>query len=160
MAPDQVDAMVAKFKAAATQQAQFAGMKSTGQGAISALGEDEADLRLKNLAVVADVKIAELERARIPILQKLAAEMRASAVGPDQIKEADDFSRSVDRIAAASKRSTANMTTFKDQASQAIGGQLDFPRSDDQLKFTELATHFDSSPARQSLRSSRSSRNS
>lgn len=124
LAPDQVDAQVAKFKAAATQQAQFGGIKTTGQGAISALTEDEEDIRLKNLAVVADVKIAELERQRIPVLQALAAQLKAAAVGPDQVKEADDFARSVDRIADAAKKSTANMTQFKDQASQAIKGDL------------------------------------
>ena len=124
IAPDQVDAMIAKFKAAATQQAQFAGMKSSGQGAVSALTEDEEDIRLKNLAVVADVKIAELERARIPVLQALANQMKAAAVGPEQIKEADDFAKGVDRIAEAAKKSAVSMESFKDQASQAIKGDL------------------------------------
>jgi hypothetical protein len=124
LAPDQIDAMVAKFKTAATQQAQFAGMKTTGQGAISALSEDEEDLRVKNSLLVAGVKIAALERQRIPVLQALAAQMKAAATGPDQIREADDFARSVDRIAASSKKSAANMTAFKDQASQALAGDL------------------------------------
>jgi hypothetical protein len=124
IAPDQIDAMVAKFKAAATQQAQFAGAKASGQGAIAALTDDEEDIRLKNLAIVADVKIAELERARIPALQALAAQLKASAVGPEQIREADDFARSVDRIAEAAKKSAVSVTAFKDQATQAIKGDL------------------------------------
>jgi hypothetical protein len=124
IAPDQVDAMVAKFKAAATQQAQFAGMKTAGQGAIADLSADEEDLRLKNSALVADVKIAELERARIPVLQAVAVQMKAAAVGPEQTKEADDFARSVDRIAEAAKKSAVNIAAFKDQASQAIKGDL------------------------------------
>ena len=124
MAPDQVDAMVAKFKAAATQQAQFAGMKTGGQDAIAALAAEEEDLRLKNSAIVAEVRIAEKERERIPVLQKLAAEMKAAAVGKDQEREADDFAKSVDRIAVAAKKSQVSMQGFKDEASQALAGDL------------------------------------
>jgi hypothetical protein len=124
ISPDQVDAMVAKFKAAATQQAQFAGKKSTGQDAISSLAEDEEDIRLKNIAVVADAKILDLERSRIPVLQKMAQEMKAAAVGKDQEREADDFARSVDRLALSAKKASDDFTTFKDQASQAIKGDL------------------------------------
>jgi hypothetical protein len=124
IAPDQVDAMVAKFKAAATQQAQFAGKKTTGQEAISSLSEDEEDIRLKNIAVVADAKILDLERSRIPVLQKMAQEMKAAAVGPDQVKEADDFAKSVDRLALSAKKASDDFTSFKDQASQAIKGDL------------------------------------
>jgi len=124
IAPDQVDEMVAKFKAGATQQAQFSGKKSAGQGAIADLSADEEDLRLKNSAVVAGVKIAELERARIPVLRALAAQMQKAAVGPEQIKEANDFAKSVDRIAVAAKKSQVSMQGFKDQASQALAGDL------------------------------------
>jgi hypothetical protein len=124
ISPDQVDAMVAKFKTAATQQAQFAGKKTAGQGAISSLSDDEADIRLKNIAIVAEAKIAELERARIPVLQKIAAELKATAVGPEQIREADDFARGVDRIAVAAKKTTVDFTAFKDQATQALAGEV------------------------------------
>jgi hypothetical protein len=124
IAPDQVDAMVAKYKAAATQQAQFAGMKQAGQGATASLSDDEADIRLKNIAVVAEAKIAELERARIPVLQALATQMKAAAVGPDQIREADDFAKSIDRIALAAQKSQGSMKSFGDQASQALQGDL------------------------------------
>jgi hypothetical protein len=124
IAPDQVDAMVAKYKAAATQQAQFAGMKETGQSATAALTDDEADIRLKNIAIVAEAKIAELERARIPVLQALAAQMKAAAVTPDQVKEADDYAKSVDRIAEAAKKATADFASFEDQSATAIKGDL------------------------------------
>src|ERR1700683_2579167 len=49
IAPDQVDAMVAKYKAAATQQAQFAGMKEAGQGATASLSADAAEIRPKKI---------------------------------------------------------------------------------------------------------------
>lgn len=124
LASDQVDAMVAKFKSAATQQAQFASKKTTGEGAIADLSSAEEDIRLKNSAIVADVKIAELERTRIPVLQKIAAELKASAVGPQQIREADDFAKGVNRIEVAAQRSAVSMKNFKDQASQAIAGDL------------------------------------
>ena len=124
VAPDQIDAMVAKFKSASTQQAQFAGKKQVGQDATSALSEDEADIRLKNIAIVADAKIAELERSRIPVLQQLATQLKAAAITPDQVKEADDFSRSVDRIALSAKKASADFTQFKDQSTEAIKGDL------------------------------------
>jgi hypothetical protein len=124
IAPDQIDAMVAKFKSAETQKAQFAGIKSSGQDATAALSDDEADIRLKNIAIVADAKIAELERARIPVLQALATQLKAAAVGPDQVREADDFAKSVDRIALAAQKSQGSMKSFGDQASQALQGDL------------------------------------
>jgi hypothetical protein len=124
IAPDQVEAMVSKFKSASTQQAQFAGAKSGGQDAIADLSSQEEDIRLKNNAIVADVKVAELERARIPVLQAIATQLKATAVGPDQVKEADDFAKSVDRIAVAAQRSTASMKGFEDSASEAIKGDL------------------------------------
>jgi hypothetical protein len=122
--PDQVDAMVAKFKAASTQQAQFAGLKQGGQDATASLSAEEEDIRLKNIAVVAEAKIANLERARIPVLEAMAAAMKAAAIGPDQIKEADDFSRSVDKIAVASKNSTVSMQSFENSTSEALKGDL------------------------------------
>jgi hypothetical protein len=124
IAPDQVDAMVSKFKAASTQQAQFTGMKQGGQDATASLAAEEEDIRLKNIAIVAEAKIAELERSRIPVLQAMAAQMRAAAVGPEQIKEADDFAKSVDKIAVAAKNSTVSMQGFENSASQAIQGDL------------------------------------
>jgi hypothetical protein len=124
IAPDQIDAMVAKFKSAETQKAQFAGIKSSGQDATAALSDDEADIRLKNIAIVAQVKVLELERQRIPVLQAIAAQMKAAAITPDQVKEADDYARSVDRIAIAAQKSSVSMKTFDDQASQAIAGDL------------------------------------
>jgi hypothetical protein len=124
LTPDQVDAMVAKFKTASTQQAQFASSKTTGQGAIADLSDQEEDIRLKNSAFVADVKIAEIERQRIPVLQKIAAELKASAVGTQQVQEANDFGKAVDRIAIAAKRSEAGMKTFADQSGKAIQGDL------------------------------------
>jgi hypothetical protein len=124
LSPADVDAQVAKFKAASTQQAQFAGAKSGGQDAIADLSSQEEDLRLKNIAVVAEAKIAELERSRIPILQAMAAEMTKAAVGADQIKAAADFAKSVDKIAVAAKNSTVSMQSFENSASQAIQGDL------------------------------------
>jgi hypothetical protein len=124
LTPDQVDAMVGKFKAAATQQAQFASSKSAGQNAIAGLSDEEEDIRLKNSALVADAKIVDLERARIPVLQKIAADLKAAAVGPQQIQEANDFGKAVDRIAIAAKRSEAGMKTFSDQSGRAIQGDL------------------------------------
>jgi hypothetical protein len=124
ISPADVDAMVTKFKAASTQQAQFAGMKQGGQDATASLSAEEEDIRLKNIAVVAEAKIAELERSRIPILQAMAAAMTKAAVGPQQVKEADDFAKSIDKIAIASKNSTVSMQSFENSASQAIQGDL------------------------------------
>jgi len=124
IAPDEVDAMVAKFKAASTQQAQFSGMKQGGQDATASLAADEEDIRLKNIAVVAEAKIAELEKQRIPVLQGLAAQMRAAAITPDQVKQADDYSRSVDKLAESAKKASANFESFEDQASSAVKGDL------------------------------------
>jgi hypothetical protein len=124
IAPDEVDAMVAKFKAASTQQAQFSGMKQGGQDATASLAADEEDIRLKNIAVVAEARIAELEKQRIPVLQGLAAQMKAAAITPDQIKAADDYSRSVDKLAESAKKASANFETFEDEASSAVKGDL------------------------------------
>lgn len=124
IAPDQVDSMVAKFKAASTQQASFAGMKQGGQDATASLSAEEEDIRLKNIAVVAEAKIADLERSRIPILQAMAVAMTKAAVGADQIKAAADFAKSVDKIAVAAKNSTVSMQGFENSASQAIQGDL------------------------------------
>lgn len=124
LTPAAVDAMVAKFRTAATQQAQFASSKTTGQNAIAGLSDEEEDIRLKNSAIVADVKIAELERQRIPVLQQLAAQLKAAAVGPEQVREADDYAKAVDRIALAAQKSTVSMKNFADQASTAIKGDL------------------------------------
>jgi hypothetical protein len=116
--------MVAQFKAAATQQADFASKKTTGQGAIADLASDEEDVRLKNIAVVAEAKIAEMERARIPILEAMAAAMTKAAVGADQIKEAADFTKEIDKLALAAKKADVDFTAFKDQATTAIKGDL------------------------------------
>jgi hypothetical protein len=124
IAPDEVDAMVAKFKAAATQQASFAGMKQGGQDATAALSSEEEDIRLKNIAVVAEAKIAELERSRIPVLEAMAAAMRAAAVGPDQIKAADDYTREIDKLGLAAKKTDADFESFEDQSVSAIKGDL------------------------------------
>jgi hypothetical protein len=124
IAPDQVDAMVSKFKAASTQQASFAGMKQGGQDATANLSAEEEDIRLKNIAVVAEAKIAELERSRLPILQALAAQMTAAAVGPQQIKEADDYQKSIDKLGESAKKTSADFTSFEDSATSAIKGDL------------------------------------
>jgi hypothetical protein len=124
MAPDQVAAMVGKFKAASTQQAQFAGMKAGGQDAIANFSDQEEDIRLKNIAIVAEAKIAELERTRIPVLQTLATQMKAAAITPEETKDADDYAKAVDKIAVAAKKSTVSMQGFEDSASQAIKGDL------------------------------------
>jgi len=124
VSPEQVAAQVAQYKAAATQQAQFAGMKQGGQDATANLAAEEEDIRLKNIAVVAEAKIAELERARIPVLQQLAAQMKAAAISPDQVKEADEFSKSIDKLAVAAKNSTVSMQGFENSATQALQGDL------------------------------------
>jgi hypothetical protein len=124
IAPDQVDEMVSKFKAASTQQASFAGMKQGGQDATASLSAEEEDIRLKNIAVVAEAKIAELERSRLPILQALAAQMTAAAVGPQQIKEAADYQKQIDKLGEAAKKTSADFTSFEDSATEAIKGDL------------------------------------
>lgn len=124
IAPDQIAQMVAQFKSAATQQAQFSSMKTTGQDAIANFTDQEEDIRLKNIAIVAEVKIKELEQTRIPILQQIAANMKAAAITPDQIKDADEFGKSVDRIAIAAKNSAISMQNFEQSASTAIQGDL------------------------------------
>ena len=70
-------------------------MKTTGQDAIANFTDQEEDIRLKNIAIVAEAKIKELEQTRIPILQQIAANMKAAAITPDQIKDADEFGKSV-----------------------------------------------------------------
>jgi hypothetical protein len=124
ISPDEVDAMVAKFKAASTQQAQFTGMKQSGQDATVSLSAEEEDIRLKNIAVVAEAKIAELERQRIPVLEALAAQMRAAAITPEQVKEADEYEKSIEKLAQAAKKSAVDFESFEDSATSAIKGDL------------------------------------
>ena len=124
IAPDQIAQMVAQFKSAATQQAQFSSMKSTGQDAVANFTDQEEDIRLKNISIVADTKIKELEASRIPVLQQIAAAMKAAAITPEQIKDADDFAKSVDRIAVAAKNSSVSMQSFEQSATDAIKGDL------------------------------------
>jgi uncharacterized protein Yka (UPF0111/DUF47 family) len=124
IAPDQIAAMVAQFKSAATQQAQFSSMKTTGQDAVANFTDQEEDIRLKNITIVADTKIKELEQTRIPILQQIAAQMKAAAITPEQIKDADEFAKSVDKIAIAAKNSSVSMQSFEQSASGAIQGDL------------------------------------
>src|ERR1700683_5112331 len=124
IAPDQVDAMVAKYKAAATQQAQFTRMKQGGQDATAALSAEEEDIRLKNIAVVAEAKIAELERERIPVLQGIAAAMTKAAITPDQIKAAADYTKEIDKLAESAKKASVDFASFEDSAATAIQGDL------------------------------------
>ena len=132
IAPDQIAAMVAQFKSAATQQAQFSSMKTTGQDAVANFTDQEEDIRLKNITIVADTKIKELEQTRIPILQQIAAQMKAAAITPEQIKDADDFAKSVDRIAVAAKNSSVSMQSFEQSATRRDQRRPhDFPRLDD-----------------------------
>jgi len=124
ISPEQVDAMVAKFKAAATQQAQFASMKTSGKGAIADLSSEEEDIKLKNTAIVAEEKIRELELSRIPVLQQLAANMRDAAVTPDQIKAADDYSKEVDKLAISAQKNAVSWHNFENEAGTALKGDL------------------------------------
>jgi hypothetical protein len=116
--------MVSKFKTASTQQAQFTGMKESGQDATASLSAEEEDIRLKNIAVVAEAKIAELERSRIPVLEALAAQMQAAAITPQQVKEADEYEKSIEKLAQAAKKSSVDFESFEDSATSAIKGDL------------------------------------
>jgi hypothetical protein len=50
--------------------------------------------------------------------------MKAAAISPDQVKEADEFSKSIDKLAVAAKNSTVSMQGFENSATQALQGDL------------------------------------
>lgn len=120
----QIDQKLASYRSALEQQKAFGDLDKTGKADIAKLDSQKESITLDNSALIAKQKILQAERDELPQLQKIATQMRASAVGPEQTKAAADFSRQVDQIAVGVQKATLNMKQFGNDAGKAIGQDL------------------------------------
>jgi hypothetical protein len=124
LAPDQVDAMLVKYKSALEQKAAFTDISAQGKTAIADLEVERQDIQLKNTGIVAEQKILQLEQQRLPQLEAIAKSMKDAAVTPEQIKAADDYAREVGKIKVAIQQATPSWKQFKEQAADALQNNL------------------------------------
>jgi hypothetical protein len=127
LAPDQIDAKLAEYKAALEEQKSFKGLQGQGDDALAELANKREDIALTNTQFAGEQKIAALERQRLPELKQLAAAMIAMARAsgdPGQIKAAEDFQRKITGIEISVRNAGVSMLDFKNKWQSALGSDL------------------------------------
>lgn len=129
LSPAAIDELVGKLQRLKAAAAAFTEDKKVGEEALNSLADERDSINLKVTAGLdtqygAEQKIATLELQRVPELQKIAAAMRAAAVTPDQVREADQFAQKVKTIQVNATAAANQMQQFGKQAGTAIQQDL------------------------------------
>src|SRR6185312_10795882 len=124
LSPDQVNAMVAQIQQLKLASAAFDEDKREGEVALQGLANERSDIDLKVQTgqlsqIQGEIQLANLERARIPQLQQIAAAMKAAAVTPEQKQEAEDYDLQIQKLAADANFMGQEFGKFKNNIEQS-----------------------------------------
>jgi len=114
---------------AGVQKIDFSQVANDGRIALTQLDQARQEIQDKVASgqlfeFEGEQKIRELELARLPVLQQIAAALTASAVTPEQIQAAKDFTENVNQIGIASNRAAETAASFKKSFSDALQSDL------------------------------------
>jgi hypothetical protein len=129
----QVQAELARFTAAKTAQVNFTEEQKSGADQLKELADQRAAIEEKVASgqlfqVQGQQQIREIEQARLPVLQQIAAELlaQAQATGDeDKIAAAEDFQKQVTQIQVQSNQVGQQIATIKQGIQSSLTGGIE-----------------------------------
>ncbi len=111
------------------QQSDFESLENQAMAALDDLERKRRriDLEVQSgqlFAYEGERKIVDLERGRLPLLRQIADAMRAAAVTPEQIQQAEEFQLKIAEISVVSDKSARDMAYFKQSVEAAATSDL------------------------------------
>ncbi len=140
---EDIEAQVQRLTAARTNQFNFEEVSRRGQSALESFNRDAAQIHRDQEAGVTtqlegEVRLIQLQRQRLTLLQALAAQGLAAAKltgSPEQIEQAQQFSDSVAEISVSFQAATDDAHRFKEGAIEAFqSGFADLLANIDKIK--------------------------
>jgi len=123
LSPEQVSTLVGQLQQLKLSAAAFNEDKKQGEIALKSIADQKSsidlDVRTGQLSQIqGEIQLANLERARLPELEAIAAAMHAAAISPEQKQAADDFDQKIKQIAADTNFMGQEFGKFKTQIEQ------------------------------------------
>lgn len=123
LSPEQVATLVGQLQQLKLSAAAFNEDKKQGEVALKSIADQKSsidlDVRTGQLSQIqGEIQLANLERARLPELEAIAAAMHAAAVSPEQIQAANDFDQKIKAIKADTDFMGQEFGKFKTQIEQ------------------------------------------
>lgn len=123
LSPEQVASMVAQLNQLKLSAAAFNEDKKQGETALKSIADQKSsidlDVRTGQLSQIqGEIQLANLERARLPELEAIAAAMHAAAISPEQKQAADDFDQKIKQIRVDADFMGQEFGKFKTQIEQ------------------------------------------
>ena len=127
--PETIAAKVTKYKEFTTAVATFEDQEKQGTTDLKVLEDQKAAIQDqvtngKLFQVQADQQILDLYRQQLPALQAIATTMTANAKTQEEVAQAADFQKNVDKAKAATNIAGQQMATLKAGVQSSLTGGL------------------------------------
>lgn len=116
---------LAEFDQAGRAQIDFERVSEQARKALADLDRDRQQIEFQVQQGIlfefqGQQQIAALEQGRLPVLLQIAAALRAAAISPEQIEQADQFTAALQRLAAGANLSGQRASELKANLEQAL----------------------------------------